>query len=62
MKFLMGVPLLIGGIYGIAVGFVGNVTVAFPYIHPQAIELSIIVGIFGIITLLSGAYMMFVSD
>ncbi len=62
MKLLLGLPMTIGGICGIAIGFLGNVTVDFPYIHPEALEVSLGFGIFSIIILLGGLYSVFLTE
>lgn len=62
MKFLLGLPLMLGGICGIGMSFAGNIIVDFPYFYPQAIQMSMSFGVFSIIVLVSGVYVMFVSN
>ena len=61
MKLLLGLLLIIGGICGIAIGFLGNVTVDIPYIHPEALEMSLGFAVFSIIVFLGGLYTAFLN-
>lgn len=62
MKLLLGSSMIIGGICGMVAGFLGNVTVDFPYIYTETLELSIGFGVFSIIVFLGGLYNMFLTE
>ena len=61
MRSFLGSVLIFAGLCGAAIGFLGEVTVVFPYLHPTTLEISISFGVFSIAIFLSGLYTAFLS-
>ncbi len=62
MKLLVGLSLIIGGVCGILIGFAGNVTVDFPVMHLEALQISVGFGIFSVLVFLNGLYTAFSNE
>ena len=58
MKLLFGVVLFLGSICGVMVSFMSQITVNSSLSMINGIEMSLILGVFFIMTGLSGLYMM----
>ena len=59
MRFLFSISLLIGGIGGLAISLLGKTVFSSSMLIINGLELSLSIGIFSIIALLSGLYTLF---
>jgi hypothetical protein len=59
MRLLIGLSLIIGGICGTVLGFLGNVAVDFPYMYLSAVEISFSFGIYSFVVFFGGLYITF---
>ena len=62
MRIVTGIILMIGGIIGAAIGFLGTVIVSSQIIFLDGLELSIALAAFSIVVFLSGAANLFMSN
>jgi len=62
MKYMLGIPLIFGSLCGLLISLLGNVITSSPLFIINGIDLSLGIGIFSIIALISGLYTIFVTD
>lgn len=62
MRIVTGIILMIGGIIGAAIGFLGTVIVSSQIVFLDGLELSIALAAFSIVVFLSGAANLFMSN
>ncbi len=63
MRFLLGSSLVIGGIGGMALSFLGNVVVNSSTVgFIDGTDLSVVIGLFGLVAFANGLYTLFLTD
>ncbi len=62
MRIVTGIILMIGGIIGAAIGFLGTVIVSSQIVFLDGLELSIALAAFSIVVFLSGTANLFMSN
>ena len=62
MKFLFNIVLIFGGIGGAVIGFLSRVVVESQYTVINGLNLSVLLGIFGVIACIQGFVNLHLSD
>ena len=62
MRFLLSLLLVIGGISGIAICFLSDISVSSSLYILDGLELSIVLGVFSVVVFLNGLYNLFSND